>query len=289
MIIPDIPFNNRTNERSNIEVIDIEKLSKRSNLLDHDPERPHRVGFYLLIFIENGHGAHMIDFNSYPFSDNSFIFVNARQVQSFDFSSCPTGKVLLFNQSFLEEALNNVRLSIYSPIYLLGSLLPILAPSKSVQRSAKNLLHELAQEQCDKADGNIMLHLFASLILILQRVRPFTFQGSLNKKQINVFFSFLDYLKENFSKSRDASFYAIWIGVTYKTLNHVCKQATGKTAKQLIDEYTILEIKRRLTADGVNAQSLSFSFGFEDPNNFVKYFKKHTLLTPTQFQRTTKS
>jgi len=48
-----------------------------------------------------------------------------------------------------------------------------------------------------------------------------------------------------------------------------------------------LEIKRLLAYSSKSVQEVAFHFGFEEPTNMVKFFKKHTNKTPTQFRSET--
>ncbi|MCL1139418.1 helix-turn-helix domain-containing protein [Shewanella pneumatophori] len=52
--------------------------------------------------------------------------------------------------------------------------------------------------------------------------------------------------------------------VSYKSLNLLCKQACGQTAKQLIDAHAILEIKRRLIIGSAKIQEIAYDLGFDD-------------------------
>jgi len=63
------------------------------------------------------------------------------------------------------------------------------------------------------------------------------------------------------------------------------KLATKQTTKQLIDAYVILEAKRKLSIENIRVQQLADELGFDEVTNFVKYFKKNTLLTPSQFKK----
>lgn len=74
------------------------------------------------------------------------------------------------------------------------------------------------------------------------------------------------------------------MGVTYKTLNKLCKQVAHQTPKQLIDAYTILEAKRRLAIQNIQVTQLAYELGFEETTNFIRYFKKHTSMTPHLFK-----
>ena len=57
------------------------------------------------------------------------------------------------------------------------------------------------------------------------------------------------------------------------------------TAKQFIDAFVILEAKRLLINSEIKSTELAYSLGFEEPTNFVKYFKKHTGFTPNTFKK----
>ena len=67
-------------------------------------------------------------------------------------------------------------------------------------------------------------------------------------------------------------------------MNKICKLATQQTAKQLIDAYIILNAKRALSIDKLQVKQVSDILGFDEATNFVKFFKKHTLMAPKLFQ-----
>lgn len=46
----------------------------------------------------------------------------------------------------------------------------------------------------------------------------------------------------------------------------------------------VLEIKRALATSNASVQEITYTFGFDEPTNFVKYFKKHTGYSPAQFR-----
>ena len=73
--------------------------------------------------------------------------------------------------------------------------------------------------------------------------------------------------------------------VSYKHLNEICKSVTGSTAKEVIDNLLILESKRHLAVSDISIKELSYEVGFDEPTNFVKYFKRHTQQSPAQFRK----
>ncbi|GLO62729.1 hypothetical protein MACH09_32370 [Vibrio sp. MACH09] len=284
MHIPQVGFNHNKTESAEFEVIELQTLYQRQLALS--PEKPHRVSFFNFIYIEQGDGVHMVDFEEHAFSAGSFLFVQREQVHAFDFSSKPKGKVLLFTQAFLDQVHANMRLPNYTPTHLNRYHTPLIQlDSTHIQRCdaiIKEIITELAHAQSDPL---IVMYLFSSLSLMLHRLRPDMRHDKLSASQSKKFADFIELLFQHFYQVRDANWYANQINTTYKTLNQVCKLATHLTAKQLIDAYTITEIKRMLVVSNITTQQMAYDFGFEDASNFVKYFKNLSGYTPSQFQK----
>jgi AraC-like DNA-binding protein len=93
-------------------------------------------------------------------------------------------------------------------------------------------------------------------------------------------------VEKNFTKTRDAKAYAADLSISYKHLNDVSKEIVNSTAKSFIDNYVILEAKRMLVSTSLSVKEIAFELGFDEPTNFLKYFKKHTSITPVDFRKT---
>jgi AraC-like DNA-binding protein len=59
----------------------------------------------------------------------------------------------------------------------------------------------------------------------------------------------------------------------------------NQPAKTYISEYLTLEIKRFLMNTNLSIKEIAYQTGFEDPTNFVKFFKKHSNRTPAEFRK----
>ena len=55
----------------------------------------------------------------------------------------------------------------------------------------------------------------------------------------------------------------------------------------IINDFIVLQAKRKLINSDIKSAQLAHFLGFEDPTNFTKYFKKLTGLTPKSFKNTT--
>jgi len=80
MDIPNVGFKSPLGEHPEFEVLDLHYQRAFSKL---HPDKPHRVQFFNLIYIESAQDHHMIDFKEYPYSDNSVIFVQLNKYKRF--------------------------------------------------------------------------------------------------------------------------------------------------------------------------------------------------------------
>ena len=285
MNIPKVEFHPHRSENIGIEVIWLNDLYNRATPSDHNPSLPHRVEFHCFIYITKGEGAHFIDFNHYPVQEGSCIFVNKHQVQAFDFKSRPEGYLILFTDEFIDVIRTNIRTPLFLPTQLITTYLPTFTLTSALKLSCESLLLEINNEQeRTAADPLVMQLLFAALMLKINREKPGGYTQNLSEARIKKFLQFMQLVEDRHSKTREASDYANAMHMTYKSLNEICKLASSQTAKQLIDAHTVLEAKRKLIVENPQVQTLAYALGFDEVTNFVKYFKKHTLLTPSQFK-----
>ena len=151
-----------------------------------------------------------------------------------------------------------------------------------------NIFDEIYQEYkaTDTFAKEEILRLLLKLFLLkAERKKRTLIREEKNSEWFIKFGVFRNELEQHFSESRNAKKYARIMNISYKHLNEICRSVTGKTAKKFIDTYVILEIKRRLAISSASVKELTYQLGFDEPTNFVKYFKKHTGQSPSQFRK----
>lgn len=285
MKIPKVQFKSKTSELTGIEIIELKKLYKKDASLNHDPASPHRVGFHCLLYITSGIGKHFIDFSHHSITEGSFIFIQKNQVQAFDFANKPQGFLIIFTDDFFADIQTKVRLPSIMPNNLTSLYNPVINMKNQLKSSCESLLLEITVVQNNKESDDLLMHLlFSALFLQVMREIPQSQSKNLSDSRAKKFHSFVRLIESKDIPSREAADYASVLNMTYKSLNDICKLASNKTAKQLIDSETILEAKRKLAVENIQVQALAYELGFDEVTNFVKYFKRHTALTPTQFK-----
>jgi AraC-like DNA-binding protein len=290
MQIPQIKFSPINHKNFGIEIIELSQIYQRSN--DKTLPfitKPHRVVFHNLLYITKGTGTHFIDFNSYPVKAGSVIFINKNQVHAFDLQNKPQGKLIIFTDEFITTIFSTIKTPLFTPSYLLKTYSPVFSLTEKTKGSCGVLLAEIHKEyHLEKADLGFLNLLFSALLTKLMSARSQAYDHLLSESRANIFIQFIELLEENHTTTRNAQVYADMLHITYKSLNQICKLATKQTTKQLVDAYIILEAKRKLSIENIRVQQLADELGFDEITNFVKYFKKNTLLTPSQFKKSMK-
>lgn len=64
------------------------------------------------------------------------------------------------------------------------------------------------------------------------------------------------------------------------------KTETGRTAKDFISDHILISAKELLNSDLHSITQISNHLGFEYPQHFVRFFKRHTGKTPSEYRKT---
>lgn len=95
---------------------------------------------------------------------------------------------------------------------------------------------------------------------------------------------FKDLLEMDFKTQKQVAYYTKKIIITEKRLNQATTKTLGKTPKEIIDDRILLEAKRILAHTNESIKEIAYHLGFEEPTNFIKFFKKRSSVTPTEFR-----
>lgn len=246
---------------------------------------PHRTDFYHIIWFTEGSSSHLVDFNPVDVQSNSLLFVNKDTVHFFDQKSTFSAKAILFTESFFGSDTSDIR-------FLRTSLL-FNHPLNISKINLDNNLHigklwHLMEDQLavnDWYQQNIMKHLLYSFMLLSER--EMIKQGYTELPRNADWEStllFKDQVDQKFKIQRSVGSYAEDLAISDKRLTQATAKTLGKTPKQIIDERLLLEIKRLLVHGSNSIKEIAYDLGFDEPTNFIKYFKKHTGNTPSDFR-----
>ncbi len=285
--IPNITFNSAKEENSGIEILTIESLSKRKSDAGHNPEKAHQVAFNMIVYYTEGASNQLVDFVWHPVKANSIIHLSKGQINAFQFTESLKGFILIFTEDFLKKQINSLPKNEIERLFNAHLFSPIIqVPEDSnVIKYFQLFYEEYTNIKEDYNQKKLYASLHAIIFSKLERLKQLQTSHFNRTEKVITFLNFKSLLENHFSKSRNADYYADKLNITYKHLNTICKDTLHITAKQFIDAFVILEAKRLLINSEIKSTELAYALGFEEPTNFVKYFKKHTGLTPNNFKK----
>lgn len=286
--IPKVSFLKTNKATIEFEIFTLDSLFSRQDRLDHSLYHPHRVAFYCILFFSKGSGVHEIDFKPYRYSEGSVLFISKGQVQAFERHPGTDGFMMLFTEDFISKNLIHSDILSRYGLYNYHLHSPLIYPEETGEEHFSHIISEIFEEYLvsdDFAKEEILRSLLNLLLLKAERIKRTIHTEEKNTEWLIKFGLFRNLLENYFSKTRNAKDYAGMMDISYKYLNEICKSISGSTAKEFIDKFIILETKRHLAMSDSSIKELTYEFGFDEPTNFVKFFKKHTAQTPSQFKK----
>lgn len=85
--------------------------------------------------------------------------------------------------------------------------------------------------------------------------------------------------------SRSVADRARRLGYSQRTLTRACLLATGRSAKQVIDDHVLIEAQRLLTDPDHTITGVASTLEFSEPGNFTKFFSRTAGESPAQWRR----
>jgi len=287
-LIPEVKFSKSNRDQLEFEIFTLQSLFSRQDLLNISLEEPHRVDFYHILFITSGEGIHHIDFQPFTFREGSILFISKGQVQAFEVTPDINGFLILFTEDFLQKYLIHSDLLSFHRLYNYYLHSPIIQPEESDIINFRNIFGEIEQEYYavdDFARGEILRHLLNVILLKAERIKRTLNPRERNSEWFKTFIFFKNNLVRNYTETRNAEDYAGQLNISYKHLNTITKSIVGCTAKKIIDNFVVMEVKRYMAVSNISIKELTYAMGFDEPTNLVKFFKRHTSQTPSQFKK----
>jgi len=124
------------------------------------------------------------------------------------------------------------------------------------------------------------------------------YQVMLRRNQIEVdsfksrgdelFFRFRQLLAEHYRESRSVAFYADKLCITPRYLTDIVQQHYGRSPKDAIDIYTVMQIRLDLLQSDVTLSELAYKYHFSSPSFFSDYFRRNAGCSPQDYRQKNK-
>jgi AraC-like DNA-binding protein len=276
--------------------LDIEIFSMRSlraRIPAEELRRAHRLEFHQLICVTEGRCTHVIDFSPIRCEPGSVVVHQPSQTEQYDVTSAWDGWIVLFRPEFVFAPGAGAPASSSAEPNLVGVLAGLpqhLAFPESEFRLVRAAFAQMnADAKLDAAMPEIHALLRHQLCGLLIRLSMTQRQHEESRPaapaEIHRYRRFQHLLEQSFRKWHRVAQYAQVLGCSEKTLARATAGVAGMTAKAVVASRISLEAKRLLVHTSLPVAVIADKLGFDDPSNFVKFFKREVGCTPLELRR----
>ncbi|WP_294296908.1 helix-turn-helix transcriptional regulator [uncultured Chryseobacterium sp.] len=246
----------------------------------------HRLSFYEIVFIEEGSGTLALDESKMQIGPQTIIFTSPGQVRRWNIDAELKGYTLFFEKDFLHLFFSD-ELFLYRFQYFHQYSHPAgMQTDETSFGKCTDLLREIEQEfkEIQNDSNHLIRSLLYQLLIVLNRYYAAVYHVQRDTYIQADFYRFRSMLEKRFLHDQTVEAYTRRLNVSPGFLNKICKQFSGLSAQQMIHHKLISEIKRQLHQNK-SAKEICYEFGFSDPSNFNRFFKKFTRMTPHQYRK----
>ncbi|MEY8759515.1 AraC family transcriptional regulator [Chryseobacterium tongliaoense] len=246
----------------------------------------HQLSFYEILFIEEGAGTFTLDENKMLITPRTILFTSPGQVRRWEIEKEVKGYTLLFEKDFLHLFFSD-ELFLYRFQYFHQYSRPTeMQISETSFGKCLELLHEIELEfgQLQNDSNHLIRSLLYQLLVILNRYYAGVYNVQRDTYVYSDFYRFRSLLEKRVMQDQRVEAYTKMLNISPGFLNKICRQFSGLSAQQMIHYKLISEIKKQLYQNK-SAKEIAYEFGFLDPSNFNRFFKKLTGTTPQQYRK----
>ena len=248
----------------------------------------HQRDYFEILIFRDGSGKLLLDTTEVEVLRNRFVFISPGQRRKWAANTNTIlGYSLQFEQFFISDFFADA-LFVYRLQYFYNPTLPTHFIANERLFSFKHDIFEEVKNELENYE-NDSAHLLRSImyyvLIKLNRYYcnfhdlEYTTQGN------TMAFKLKEAIENNFSKMHRVEDYTKLLGISRITLNRLSKNQYKQTISELIASRLLREIKVKLIFTNMSISEIAYSLNFSEPNNLIRFFKKHTSLTPLKYRR----
>jgi AraC family transcriptional regulator, transcriptional activator of pobA len=230
-----------------------------------------------------------VDFKEFSFQADALLFVNPKVVIQPISAASTAGELIYFNRDFYCVEIHDREVACDGILYNNVFEIPFIELNERQSTEIKNILREVKTEMAQEdANTEEMLRILLKLIIIKStRIWKQQHQLAETHQQPDVQFlrKFSQLVEKNYKTHHTVSDYADMLFVTPKTLSKKIGLLTNDSPNDIIKDRIILESKRLLAHTSLTVKEIAHSLNYEDDAYFVRFFTKHTGMSPTSFRK----
>ncbi|WP_312992823.1 helix-turn-helix domain-containing protein [Chryseobacterium flavum] len=228
-----------------------------------------------------------VDFQEIAMKTDALLFINPHVI----LKPCETigGQLMHFNKDFYCVEIHDHEVACDGILYNNVFEIPFInlneEQSVEIQKIISDIQFELGNE--DSSTEEMLRTLLKLIILKSTRIWKQQHQLSDSVQQADVQFlrKFSKLVEQHFKTHHTVADYADMLCITPKNLSKKISMVSKETPNDIIKNRIILESKRLLAHTTMNVKEVAYSLNYDDDAYFVRFFTKHTGISPTNFRK----
>ncbi|WP_111671908.1 helix-turn-helix domain-containing protein [Algoriphagus litoralis] len=228
-----------------------------------------------------------VDFQEFKMESDALLFINPRVVMK----PCETkdGLLIYFNRDFYCIEIHDQEVACDGILYNNVFEIPFITldeyQSSEIQKIIQDIQDEMANE--DPSTEEMLRILLKLIILKSSRIWKQQHQLAETHQQSDVQFlrKFSKLVELHYKTHHTVADYAEMLCVTPKNLSKKIGLISKSTPNDIIKNRIILESKRLLAHTQMTVKEIAYNLNYEDDAYFVRFFQKHSGLTPLSFRK----
>lgn len=246
----------------------------------YDFRQIHRHNYYeILLFSNENGGEQIIDFENYKIKTNTVYIIKPKQIHLMKNIVGENGFSIQFTEEFFKvnfSSLEGIELLQKATVLALKDL----AYNKLLSLSKRTL--SCFSNESELSHRKVINYIGLILIEILEVILKQ--QDNENIKQNNLSQNFTSLVQKEIRTIRNVQEYANLLNISTNKLNTEIRERLGKSPKEVIQEYLLLEIKRLMVVNELSHKEISFYLNFDSQNSYNRFISNCTNQTPTELK-----
>ncbi|MFG1845331.1 helix-turn-helix transcriptional regulator [Micromonospora carbonacea] len=248
---------------------------------DADWRRPVLLDADLVVLATGGHGTAELDFRPLPCRPGTLLRLRPGQALR-----CEGARLDAVVVRWSARALRGLDVDAADDVPAFRQL--VGDDADVVRAEVAQLVTDCRRQPDVPAARALLRHQLAVLLLRLALLPPAPpdadAAGGGQRSENATFRRLRQEVERGYPHTRRVEDYAARIGCSVRTLTRACLAATGRSAKQVIDDRVALEASRLLAATDEPIARIGRRLGFPEPTNFGRFFTREVGLSPGAFR-----
>jgi AraC family transcriptional activator of pobA len=268
------------------DALHIEDIQSRSRKYLWKIGSHRHTGLCQCVYVTAGPVVAEIEGSQAEFEGPAVIIIPAGAVHGFGFHAESQGYVLTISLDRLLSMASSLHQAPIAALFLMPRAIGLASDPLLAARAAglfDNLIQEFRQPESPSPQVG---WLACSVLWILASgIHATTAMPPPDRYELDRLRRFRLLVETHYQKHWPVKRYARQLALSESSLNRICRNLTGGTAFDIVQQRLALEARRRLVYVAGSVAAIAAELGFKDAAYFCRFFRRHTGVSPTEFRR----